>query len=362
MKKTSHGGDLDGMSKKYNIKKEDIIDFSGNINPLGFPEKTQKLLSENLSIIKTYPDKNYTNLKKEIANYVNIDKNFVTVGNGTTQLISIFIKSINAEKTVIIGPAYYEYEKEASLLGGSYFYFQLKEENNFNLNIKELLNVLKDDISLLIICNPNNPTGTVINNDALRTIAIHCMEKNISIMIDETYIEFSQNIKNETAINLVDDFDNIFVIRGTSKFFASPGIRLGYGVCKNQKFLDLLNKIQEPWSVNILASFVGENIYKEEEFIQKTKKLMINENKKCYDFLVKLKNVKVYKTSANFILLKILDKNIKSSYICDELAKEGIIIRNCESFEFLDESFIRFCFLMPKQNDLLLSKLKKYLT
>ena len=99
-----HGGDLDAIQKQYHIPKNEIIDFSGNINPLGFPSSVKKCLSENLDILSVYPDKNYIALKKAISNYTGADINHIVVGNGSTELISTFIKNCHAKKTLILGP------------------------------------------------------------------------------------------------------------------------------------------------------------------------------------------------------------------------------------------------------------------
>ncbi|MBQ5709129.1 MAG: aminotransferase class I/II-fold pyridoxal phosphate-dependent enzyme, partial [Anaerotignum sp.] len=144
----AHGGDLDAIQRNYGIPKEEIIDFSGNINPLGFPEAATEALKDNLHLICTYPDKKYKALKKAIGAYTGADAAHIVCGNGSTELIATFIQTINAEKSVIMGPAYSEYEREITLNGGKFEYFPLREGEDFRLNLPALLEALTPDVGI----------------------------------------------------------------------------------------------------------------------------------------------------------------------------------------------------------------------
>ncbi|MDD3570243.1 MAG: histidinol-phosphate transaminase [Lachnospiraceae bacterium] len=354
-----HGGDLDAIERKYKIPKSQIIDFSGNINPLGFPQSVKNILAENLDIVSSYPDKNYTALRQSIARYTSAKAENIVVGNGSTELISTFIKSVNAKKSIILGPAYSEYEHELTVTGSDFKYFPLGEESNFVADIDKLLTVLTKDIDLFVVCNPNNPTGTAITTSQMDVILDHCKKNNTSVMVDETYIEFSDNLDEICSIPLTNKFDNLFVIRGVSKFFAAPGIRLGYGITSSSAFHTLLKKYQDPWSVNILASFAGEHLFSDKEFMETTQKLISNERKIALEEFKTWKNIKAYESSSNFILLKLLTNKITSAEIFEKLIVKKILIRDASSFAFLDNTYLRFCILMPKQNAFIIQQLKK---
>ncbi len=354
-----HGGDLDSIEQKYGIPKQQILDFSGNINPLGFPESVLKELADNLHIISTYPDKNYAALRHAIADYTGALENHIVVGNGSSELIAAFIKTINARKTLIMGPAYSEYEREAQLCGSTYSYFPLKEEDSFQIDIEKLLQSLTQEIGLFIACNPNNPTGSIITTKQMETILIHCKINDIAVMIDETYIEFCDTIDEICSIPLVQKYQNLFVIRGVSKFFAAPGIRLGYGISSNPLFLQKLKKVQDPWSVNSLAAFAGEHLFADKEFIETTKQLISSEKKRIMEELSSWKNIKVYPSGSNFILIHLLSDHITAAEIFENLIIKRLLIRDASSFTFLDKSYLRFCILRPQNNTFLLSELKK---
>ncbi len=354
-----HGGDLDAIEAKYGIAKNELKDFSGNINPLGFPPTAQKELAKHLEIIATYPDKRYTALRKAIADYTGASMEHIVVGNGSTELIGTFIKTVNAQKSMILGPAYSEYEREVSLTGGSFTYFPLRPEDDFVIDLQGLLQALTPDIGMFVICNPNNPTGSALTCEQLRQILMHCKQIGASVMIDETYIEFADNLDEICAIALVAEFDNLFVIRGTSKFFAAPGLRLGYGVSSNAAFLNRLKTNQDPWSVNSLAAFAGLHMFADHAFHEKTKQLISHERQKALDTMKDWKHIKAYPSCANFILLKLLTNRISAAEIFERLIRKKMLIRDASSFTFLDDRFLRFCILSPEDNAALLEELKK---
>lgn len=352
-----HGGDLYLISQKYNIKEKDIIDFSGNINPFGLSPKIKDVVINNIDVVKTYPDKNYNLLKKSISNYCDCNPNNIIVSNGATELISLCIKTLSPKKAIIVSPSYSEYERELKKINCNIIYFDLKEKDDFLLNINNLLKIIDDTIDLIILCNPNNPTGTAITNDQIEIILKKCK----FLMVDETYAEFSSKQENICATNLTTFYDNIFVIRGTSKFFCVPGIRLGYGICKNDYILNKINQNKDLWSVNCFANLIGQTMFNDKDFIQKTKNLVFNEKTRIFNELKNIQNLKFYNTKTNFILCKILNKKTTSTTVFKTLLKHNILIRDAKDFPFLDDSFFRFCILKQNENEMLLKNLKNIL-
>ncbi len=353
-----HGGDLDSIERLYKIPREKIIDFSGNINPLGVPESVKNEIKKNTDLICTYPDSDYKILRQSIEEYTGVNYENIIVGNGATELISLFIKALSPKKSIIISPAYSEYERELKLTGSSVELFPLTEDENFKLNMQKLIQKLDSDIDLVVLCNPNNPTGSYLTLHEIEFLLNFCLDKNIFLMIDETYVEFSDADKQVDAMPLIKNYNNLFIIRGTSKFFASPGLRLGYCACSNKKLLDLAVSKKDPWSVNMLANLAGIVMFKDTEFIKNSKNIIAAERKKFIRELSKLKKIKLYDSQSNFILLKILDNNISAANVFDILIKDNIVIRDASDFPYLGSNFLRFCILSPEHNDLLLLKLK----
>lgn len=354
-----HGSDLEKIEKAYNIKKEEIISFSANVNPLGLSPMVKEAISKNTDALTRYPDREYTDLRKAIGSYVNKNFEHILVGNGSTELISLFSKVCFPKHALIFGPTYSEYESEISLCGGKSSYFELKEKDNFKFDKYALFNALDETVDLLIICNPNNPTSALINRDVMEEIVKVAFEKKINVIVDETYMEFVENFEEVTAIPLTDSYDNLVVLRGISKFFAAPGLRLGYGVTSNLSLIEKIKGIQIPWSINSLAEVSGKVMFNDLQYIKHTKELISLERNRAYARLLSIPALKVYKPTCNFILCKIVNSDKTAQDLFDEAIKEKLMIRDCASFNFLDESFFRFCFMSPKDNDKLLNVIER---
>lgn len=352
-----HGSDLETIEGRYGIKKENIVSFAANVNPLGISPKLRETLSERINSIMSYPDREYTSLREKIAAYVNADKEDIIVGNGSTELISLFIQIMHPKKALIVGPTYSEYEREVSLGGGCSFYYRLEEEKDFLIDIKSLDMELDTDVDLLVICNPNNPTSSAITRSDMRGILDICKKKGIFVMVDETYVEFTEDIQKITCVPLTRYYNNIVILRGISKFFAAPGLRLGYAICGNGDLLKEMSKRKNPWTINALAAIAGEIMFTDMEYISRTRQLISTERDRVCGILKGYPSIKLYLPTANFVLIKILKDGVSSMDLFEAAIQKGYLIRDCSTFPFLDNKFIRFCFMMPKENDALLDTL-----
>ena len=349
-----HGSDLEKIEAIFGIHKEEILSFSANVNPLGVSPLLRSALSEHIDAITTYPDREYTSLRKCIAEYCHTDYENIIVGNGSTELISLFIQIEHPQKAYVIGPTYSEYEREIALGGGTTLYYPLKEENDFKLDVEDFVSHLNESIDLLVICNPNNPTSSCITRKQMRHILDICKEYDIYVMVDETYVEFADNMEEIESVPLTNYYNNIIILRGTSKFFAAPGLRLGYAITGNKDLIKSINTRKNPWTINSLAVVAGETMFRDESYIQATKDLISSERNRIYDLLKDSPNYKVYKPSGNFMLVKSLREDITSDVLFERAILEKMMIRDCSTFPFLDDSYIRFCFMNPEDNDRLL--------
>ena len=292
--KNEHGANIFELSERLGVSQERLIDFSSNINPFGASEKAKKEVIKNIDMVSIYPDPNYKKLKKAIAGYVQVKEENIILGSGATELISSYIKILNPKKALLLSPAYSEYEKELTKIGCEIEKLYYSKEKNFKIEVEE---IVEKPFDLIVICNPNNPTGT-----AFTKIEIEDILKKISgnLMIDETYIEFTEE-KKYSSVSLTESYNNIFVIRGTSKFFSTPGIRLGYGILGESKLKEDLSNLSNLWNINIFATFMGEVMFEDKEYIDFVKKNMKKNILELYNSLKKIKEIKVYETSSNFI-------------------------------------------------------------
>ena len=356
-----HGSDLEKIEEIYGIKKENIVSFSANINPLGISGKLRQSLSEQLDAITTYPDREYKELRKCIAAYAGTQSENVVVGNGSTELISLVIQSEQPKKAMILGPSYSEYEREITLAGGHTLYYPLQEDRDFQMDVSDFCSHLTDDLDLLILCNPNNPTSTSICRDDMRIILDACLQHGIFLMVDETYVEFTHPEAKVSSVPLTSYYSNLAVLRGTSKFFAARGLRLGYAITGNTDLIRSISSRQNPWTISSLAEIAGRLMFTDQEYIDNTRELINTERERICRRLKEWPSVKVYDPTANFVLVKILREDTDADLLFDRCIRKGLMIRNCSTFPFLSNKFFRFCFMTPEENDHLLAELDRQL-
>lgn len=350
-----HGSDIEKICEVYHLDPKNIIKFGANVNPLGLSENVKQQLASRLDILSSYPDRDYTTLRNTISEYCNVPAEFILPGNGSSELIALLIQERNPKHTLILGPTYSEYSRELSFSGSTQKYYHLREEDNFVLNVDDLCQTLEGNYDFLIICNPNNPTSSAITREDLQKLLTFCAEKNIFVMIDETYVEFAPDISEITAVTLTKEFTNLMVLRGVSKFYAAPGMRLGYGITGNLDFLKKMKEKQVPWSLNSLGALAGELMLQDKDYIHRTRELILSERTRLLQALVEIPTYKTYPAYANFILLKIQKPVLTSYDVFDACIRQGLMIRDCSSFECLDGEYIRFCIMNLEDNTRLLN-------
>lgn len=353
---TNHGANLFDLSSQLGLNKNELMDFSSNINPFGSCPNAKQSIIDNIDMISIYPDPEYKNLKTSISKYCNCSKDNILLGGGATELISSFINIINPKNAMLLSPAYSEYERELKKINCNITKYFSNKEVDFKIDVDDFINTINSaSYQLVIICNPNNPTGFAFTKDEIRKILENC---NTYIMVDETYVEFTDmNIFSSTP--LVDEFSKLFVIRGTSKFFSTPGIRLGYGLISHRDIFEKMASFLDLWNINIFATLMGEVMFTDVDYINLISNKIQSERNYLLEELRKLSDLKVYNSYGNFILCEIISKKYTAKDLYDKLIAQGIIIRNCTSFEGLDEYFFRVCILKPEENQLLIKKLNE---
>ena len=381
-----HGGNIYKIFREKNIK--EILDYSSNINPYGIPESLKKRITENLEILERYPDPDYVELREKLAYLNKVDISNIILGNGAIEIIFLFMEVINPKKILIVSPTFGEYERavkaterveNSSILGDSHKkkydeksfgkqkieieYFELKESDDFKLNISNLKNELAKKYNLLIICNPNNPTGKFLKLSETEQILKECNKYNTKLFIDEAFIDFLKDGMKESIINTKENRYNLFVTRAFTKFFAIPGLRLGYGIYFDKKLEKGISEKKEPWSVNNIAEMAGLTVLDDTEYIEKTLKWITEEKTYVYEKLNEISGIKPYKTEVNFITVKIEDnfilKGLNVKILREKMLEQGILIRDASNFNFLDERFFRLAIKDRENNDRVIETLKK---
>ena len=381
-----HGGNIYKIFREKNIK--EILDYSSNINPYGIPESLKKRITENLEILERYPDPDYIELRQKLAHLNKVDISNIILGNGAIEIIFLFMEVINPKKILIVSPTFGEYERavkaterleNSSILGDSdkkkndknncrkqkieIEYFELKESDDFKLNIGNLKNEFAKKYDLLIMCNPNNPTGKFLKLSETEEILKECNKYNTKLFIDEAFIDFLEDGIKESIINTKENKQNLFVTRAFTKFFAMPGLRLGYGIYFDKNLEKGISEKKEPWSVNNIAEIAGLTVLDDTKYIEETLKWIAEEKTYVYEKLNEINGIKPYKTEVNFITVKIEDnfilKGLNVKILREKMLEQGILIRDASNFKFLDERFFRLAIKNRKNNIIVIEVLKE---
>lgn len=340
-----HGGNIYKVHRENGISENEIIDFSANINPIGLSEYGKKAYIEALDMINNYPDPDYVKLREVISEYHNISIDNLFIGNGAIEMIYKTFQFINPKKALIISPTFVEYERALNKIGVLPNFYILNEEENFEIDIKKL-KMYAHDYELIVLCSPNNPTGKLTCKNEIIEIMTYIVENNLEckFFLDEAFIDFVS--EEESMIDIIERFKNLFILRSATKFFAIPGLRIGYVISSNEKLRNFYKSYHIPWSINTVAQEVLIASLGDKEYIKETIKL----NKLSRDYLFKsliaINDIKVFESKGNYIFFKLL----KSIDLRDELLKRGILIRSCANYIGLDETYYRVAVKGHDQN------------
>ena len=344
----NHGGDLLSYESYYEGQ---LIDYSSNINPLGPPKGLEEVLINNFNSLEAYPDIQYRKLKKSISEYLNCDTDNVLVGNGAVEIINNF--TILANRVLIFIPSFSEYEKRAIVHGKAVERIPYKQD--FTVDIEAIKRIIQKD-DLLILGNPNNPTGLRIGKEDLIEIYKLVKKADAYLLLDEAFFEFCPKDYDSIDLFRSNNYENIAIIRAATKFFALPGIRLGYACTSSDKVKEL-EKVELPWSINSLADAAGQFIFKDKNYIEESKAYIEKERRYLLEELSEISNIKPYNTHTNYILIKLLGWN--EEYIFNFLLKKGIIIRKCSSFIGLANGYMRVAIKDRNNNARLIKSLNE---
>jgi threonine-phosphate decarboxylase len=353
-----HGGNIYEIERMLQIPAKQIVDFSANINPLGMPLALKSALWDNIDMLEHYPDIRYCALKEAIASVYGMTADLVFPGNGATELIYQYFRATRPARVLIVAPSFSEYGRAVRKAGGCADYFELYEKDNFTLSIPGLKMKLADNYDTLVICNPNNPTGNFLRLDQMEEIAAYAAKYETRMLVDESFIDFVNENPNASSVMLRSP--QIFTIKSLTKFYAIPGLRLGFGIGINSDTNQKISSILEPWNINTLAAIAGCMVFDQKEFASASVRFMNEERIFLFEQLNEINGLIAYPSFANFILVKI-DNGTKVQDLSDKLIQENLLIRSACGFGFLNSSFFRIAVKKREENLLLLESLRKHM-
>ena len=328
-----------------------ILDFSSNVNPLGFPSAIKNELKKNSVLFSIYPDSDSTKLRNGLERYTRIPKDRIIVGNGATEIIYNFCKAFLSKRNALIPiPTFGEYESAARLNGAKISYFKTMDLNE---DIDDFVERISKN-QCVFVCNPNNPTGTLTSQKNILKILAASRDNSSLVFVDECFIEFASNPK-ESIVSKLHSFDNLFVLRSMTKSFGLAGLRVGYGL-GSKKMIEILSRVKIPWNVSGIAQEIAIKALSSRSHLEKTRNLIKKERKFLKESISKISGFQCHDSDSNFILIK---SKIRSSQLQKKLLKKNILVRDCSSFEGLDDKFIRIAVRTHDENQRLVKELRK---
>lgn len=342
-----HGGNI----YKYEQK---MLDFSANINPYGIPQAVKDAMKNSIELCINYPDITASSLRKELEKTYNFDANSFFCGNGAADIFYRLSRAINPKNAIITAPTFSEYELALLSVNCNVKHHNLKKENGFNLTY-DFLSELTNQIDVCILCNPNNPTGCVINPQLMFNIVNLCAQNNIYLILDECFIDFLTDEMKYSALKYLNDNKNIVIVRTFTKMFAIAGVRIGWCVSTDKRLIDRLYDVDAPWNTSIIAQHCGISALKLKDYSYKTAE-NIEALRKQLEIGLKQFDFDVFSSYANYILFYTKDYDLHT-----KLEKEYILIRNCENYHGLGRGFYRVAVKSENENLKLINTIKKVL-
>lgn len=343
-----HGGDV------YRNKVH--TDFSVNVNPLGIPEQVREALTEAVARVQAYPDVKCEELRGKLAGRYGLGTENVLCGNGASELISAVCCWKKPKKALLLAPGFSGYARALRAQGCRITHFYLRKDEEFSLS-EGMADKLRDAIKggsfeLFFLANPANPTGKLTDLETIRMLARTCKEAGTILVVDECFMELTEEPESYSMTKDVLEYGNVLVLRAFTKSFAIPGIRLGYLLCGDKEIAGKISMQLPEWNVSVLAQAAGMAAMEQEGYLSASKAFVKTQRDYLEKGLRKL-GAKVIQSDANFILFLWRDEALY-----DQLLERGFLIRDCSDYEGLGKGYYRIAVKNRMENETLLQAME----
>ena len=336
-----HGGDI------YSYK--GMTDFSVNVNPFGPGKLVTEAVRTSIYEIGNYPDTRCRALRTALSEELGIPEEHLMFGNGAADLIFAAVLAAKPRKAILPVPAFAEYEQALNGVGCEICYYRKKEETGFAIE-EDFLDLLNEDVDMVFLCSPDNPTGRLIDRAMSWKILARCETYGIRMVLDECFIDFVEHPESSTILADTKRWRMLFIIRSFTKMHAIPGLRLGYAVSSDLPFVETVEKVRQPWSVSIPAQAAGLAALRERQRVKTAREFTTRERKWMEQQLERL-GITYFRSDANYLLLK------SEKDLFQLLLEKQILIRNCENYKGLGKGFYRIAMRQRGDNQKLIDAL-----
>lgn len=337
------------------VSAEDLLDFSANINPAGMPASLKHALLNNFAVAERYPDPEYQQLHQALAAHHQVPADWILAGNGETESIFTLVKGLLPRRVMLVTPGFAEYRRALQLSGCDIVDYALREEDGWQIT-GAILDALTGGVDCLFLCTPNNPTGLLPDASLLHDIAVRCKQLGITLVLDEAFMDFLSD--RDGFIPHLADNPHIWVLRSLTKFYAIPGLRLGYLLSSNTHLVTRMRQQQMPWSINAFAALAGEVVLNDSAYQKETWQWLNTERPRLRQALENLPGLFVWPGVANYLFLR-CDAGID---LQQALLRQHILIRSCANYPGLDARYYRVAVRSASENDRLIEALDSVLS
>lgn len=345
-----HGGNIYGNEIEY--------EFSVNLNPLGPPKSVRDALLAALNHVEEYPDPEYRELRRGLANYWQLAEEQLVLGNGASELIPGIIRILAPKTCMVTAPCYSGYETALNAAAPScrIHRIPLRAEDDFILPKNICQEIARVKPNLLILTNPNNPNGKRISANRLREIADACRTAGTMLLVDECFLALSGGDKDSLIHCIRSESLPAVVLRAFTKTFAIPGVRLGYAVCSAPMAERIQRELPE-WNLSVFAQYAGRAALETvaggtSGYLAASVEMIAREREFLSEELEKL-GFRVFPSDANYILFQSRDWELHQ-----KLLDKGILIRDCRDYHGLTAGFYRTAVRTHRENTALLRCLR----
>ena len=333
----------------------EIIDFSASINPLRPPASARKAFQNSYTEVSRYPDPSGAELKEALAKRHKIRPKELLLGNGSTQLIYLLCFALRPSKALVVEPTFSEHANALKLAGAKVSFLSLTADDNFRFSSEKFMAAWGKADDMAFLTTPNSITGQLIPREEIEKIARIALLKRRFLVIDEAFIDF---VEGESVKQLIGDNPYVIILRSLTKYYALPGLRLGY-LLAHPRTVAQFAAYLEPWSVNGPAQKVALACLADPNFELRTERWLRRERDFLAQALIALKGFIPYPSCANFLLVRIAN-GTDALELRAFLLHKKLFIRACNSFAGLGSDHFRVAVRQRKDNRLLLEALREW--
>lgn len=340
-----HGGDI--------YRNPGVLDFSTNCNCFGMPQTVRKAAMRGVQYADVYPDPEWEALREAIAAYEGVEPWQILCGNGASELLCAVAGALQPKRALLLAPGFYEYERVLAAAGAQIAWHILSEKNAYMPGAEFLEKLRKTDASCVMLSNPNNPTGALLAPEYLREIIELTAERGISLVLDECFLDFSEEPGHDSCKRYLQQYPNLILLKAFTKTFACAGLRLGYLICANKEILCRCKKRLPEWNVSLPATYAGIAAAREREWLKMTAAAIRTEREWLRGELERL-GFRVFPGAANFLFFT------GAAGLYGHCLAHNILIRDCSNYRGLGEGTYRVCVKKRRDNEWLLRVIESW--